>query len=355
MATGAHTAHINQGNLGTLKCVDCHKSTVLNNNTTVIYANNLHVNGSKNVSMKLFNTYTGAYTASLTCRNVYCHSTGQSIPVVSTTPVWNSGALNCDGCHGIEGTTLVAGAPEYANLSSVNRNTFNGHQVSGHVSATTDCVKCHNQTVDATSAILSTGLHINGARNVSFQLGGSYDTVNKRCSNTDIGCHGTTVMRWGGSGSCVDCHQVTTSDVDDYTYNNGTKAVINFYDYTSVGHGKKSTYRYTGRAGANLGCLDCHTASAAHGLTTNPFRLLNADTNALCLSCHTAGISNHDLAHVGQGTWSWTPKCVDCHDPHGDSGGVTAAEKNAAMVQSKVAYTGSDTYGVPSTTSGLPG
>ncbi|MBI5191143.1 MAG: CxxxxCH/CxxCH domain-containing protein [Nitrospirae bacterium] len=355
ITTGAHGTHINQGNLGVSKCVDCHKLTVLNNNTTIQYSTGNHVNQVKTVSMKSFNSYTGFYTASNTCRNAYCHSSGQFVPAFVTTPVWASGSLTCDGCHGAEGATLVAGSPEYANVSTTNRNTFNGHAVSGHVGAATDCIKCHNSTVDAAGAIKAGSLHLDGSRNVSFQLGGSYDSTNKRCSNTDAGCHGTTTMRWGGSGTCSTCHQVTTAEDDDYTYGSLPKATVNFYEYTSVGHGKKGAYRYTGNTGADLACTSCHSMTTPHNAATNPFRLISSATikpsqpNTLCASCHGT-VGNHDFAHVAQGTWSWTPKCVDCHDPHGDNGGVTTTERNGAMVQKQVSYTASNTYGVPGTT-----
>jgi predicted CXXCH cytochrome family protein len=137
--------------------------------------------------------------------------------------------------------------------------------------------------------------------------------------------------------------------VDDYTYNNSTKALVNTAEFNASGHGRSTNYPYTGNAGANKGCTDCHDSGVGHGVSTNPFRLNNADTVALCNSCH-GSVGNHDYAHVGQGTWGFTPKCVDCHDPHGDKGGVTGTDYNGAMIQAKVAYQGSDTYGVPSGT-----
>jgi len=355
MSTGRHTQHINNGNLGVFSCSDCHTRTVQSNNTTIIYANGKHVDFAKTVALKSFNTYTGFYTASNTCRNVYCHSSGQASPNFRTTPSWTAGSLDCDGCHGADGFyTLAAGAPDYENISTADRNSFNGHYVTGHVTSTADCVKCHDQTVDGSQNILATGKHLDGTREVSFQLGGSYS--NKRCSNTDTGCHGTSVMRWGGKGSCIDCHKTTGVETDDFVYNNSTRATINFAEWTSVGHGKKGTYRYTGNPGANKVCEDCHASS--HGFPTNPFRLVSSasirpsEPNTLCLQtgCHDSGIGNHDLAHVAQGSWSWTPKCVDCHDPHGDTGGVTSAEYNGAMVQRAVSYTASSAYGVPGTT-----
>ena len=66
MATGAQTAHINNGtdaNLGNFRCVDCHVNTVMTNNSAINYTNGKHVNGTKDVNIKVLNTYTGAYVS----------------------------------------------------------------------------------------------------------------------------------------------------------------------------------------------------------------------------------------------------------------------------------------------------
>jgi hypothetical protein len=71
--------------------------------------------------------------------------------------------------------------------------------------------------------------------------------------------------------------------------------------------------------------------------------------DTVCQSCHST-TGSHSLANVGQGNWSWTPKCIDCHDPHGDTGGVSTSQYNGAMMQSQVGIAASSTYGVPTTT-----
>jgi predicted CxxxxCH...CXXCH cytochrome family protein len=352
ISSGSHQEHVNVANIGIFGCRDCHSATV--SSDTTISDRSKHVNGTKDVSM----VRGGSINGSNICSNTRCHSTGQAgAPSPVDSPAWGS-TITCDGCHGAEGTSLVDGAPEYANVSTASRTQFNGHWVPGHVSTSADCNKCHSQTVDTNLNIL--GKHLNYTTNVSFALGGTY--ANKRCSGTDASnCHGTSVTpRWGGTLACQDCHLNTGAigtETDDWTYGNGTKATINFSEFTSVGHGRIGAYRYTGNPGANLTCTNCHDPNVQHGTATDPFRLISSatrhpsDPNTICLDCHNGTTAvleaNHDLAHVGQGTWSWTPKCVDCHDPHGDNGGMTTSWYNAAMIQSEPATSGSNTYGAP--------
>ncbi|MBI5696131.1 MAG: CxxxxCH/CxxCH domain-containing protein [Nitrospirae bacterium] len=366
--SGKHTQHVNNAELGSFRCALCHVKTVATN--TVIDGYAKHVDGTRNVNFTTItvSNYTGFYTGTYTCRNNYCHSSGQATPAFRTAAAWNSATVyGCDDCHGSEGTTYVAGAPEYANTSTSNRNSFNGHYVSGHVSAVGDCIDCH-RTVVNNFGNLTTGTvkHINGTIDIVFKGGGSY--ANKRCSGTASSCHGATTPRWGGSLACADCHQVTAAETDNFSYGDATKATVNFYEYTSVGHGKKGTYRYTANAGANLSCTStsdtntvggCHRGVTAHNVTGNPFRLVSSATikptvpNSLCATtCHTSpAVQNHVKAITGgtkYATWFFTPKCVDCHDPHGDNGGNDTAQRNYMMVQSFVNYsTGSNAYGAP--------
>ncbi|MBI5695946.1 MAG: CxxxxCH/CxxCH domain-containing protein [Nitrospirae bacterium] len=375
LTTNKHAVHINAPNLGNLGCADCHKMTVSADTTVSTYAN--HVNGTRNVSFKAFNSYTGGMSGTLTCRNNYCHSSGQATPAFRTTAAWTAATNNgCDDCHGSEGASYVSGAPEYANVTTAGSNANNSHYVTAHVSGTADCFRCHANTVasDGTT-ILSTGKHINGFRNVSFTLGGTYNTGTKTCTNTDAACHGASAMRWGSTATCQTCHQVTAAETDNFNYGDATKGTVNFYEYTSVGHGKKGIYRYTAQAGANLSCESssasntvggCHRASTPHNATGNPFRLVSSATikptvpNSLCATtCHTSpAVQNHVKAITGgtkYTTWFFTPKCVDCHDPHGDSGGNDTTQRNYMMVQSFVNYsTGSNTYGAPYPTATYP-
>jgi len=366
MATGKHTAHVNNvdANLAAFSCVKCHNATVSDDRT--ISDKTMHVNGTPNVVFDSLNP--AASYSSPDCSNVYCHSSGQATPNYRSVS-WSTGTITtCNVCHGADNFYVdVNGSPDYENISTADRNSFNGHYVSGHVSSASDCIKCHNATVDSSGNIKAGSSHLDGGRTVSFALGGSYS--NKRCSGTDAGCHGATTPRWGGTLRCEDCHFNTGaigSETDDYTYNNGTRATINQTEWTTQGHGKASgNYYWTQQPAANLSCTDCHTYSVKHGMSSNPFRLISSATirpsnnSTLCLSCHNGttavAAAHHNSTNVAavypsaNATWTFTPKCVDCHDPHGDTaGGVTPAEYNGAMMQSKVASSGSNAYGVPS-------
>jgi len=358
LVTNSHGEHLSQGNLGVFNCIDCHNVTLSNNST--IGDKSLHVNGQPDVDLA-----SGAINGSKQCQNNYCHSSGQAAgtgtPAYRTTPVWGVGALDCDGCHGAEGATLTAGAPEYANNSTAERNFFNGHWVTGHITSVNDCIKCHNDTVTSTGGIKANSKHLDGSRQVVFELGGTY--ANKRCSGTASGCHSGDTPRWGGSIPCQNCHAdngAIGTEVDDYTFGNapaGT-ATINMNEYNSVGHGLSTASKYTfsNNSGAGLACEDCHDSSVKHNLGSNPFRLSNANPNTLCATCHDATQADHhnQTNTGGNGDWNFTPKCVDCHDPHGDYSDVTG-RVNRLMIQGYVNYsTASSTpYGVPTFTKGV--
>jgi predicted CxxxxCH...CXXCH cytochrome family protein len=360
MASGKHGQHINNADLGKLACINCHDMTVSSDTAISGAGYAVHVNGKRDVSLQaVVGNYTGTYvSASLSCRANYCHSSGQATPNFRTTAAWNSVTnYDCKACHGADaGFATKFGEPNYANLSTATRNTFNGHQVPGHVTSINDCIHCHLHTVNSFGGMTTgTVAHINGTRNVVFQTaGGSYDAVNKQCTN--VSCHLGVTLRWGGVGRCEDCHRVTTADVDDYVYGGASaKAVVNYQQYTSVGHGKKiGNYRYSNNTPANLGCTACHKASVAHNTASNPFRLTTS-IGSICIACHPAtSQKNHimnNMVNNSVTTWNFTPKCVDCHDPHGDNGGVTPGQMNYAMIQSYVNYSStSDTYGKPSVT-----
>jgi len=361
MASNKHGQHVNDGNLGNFTCDECHNDTVKFTPVTSITDKTFHVNGDKDVAFDATNP-SGGYDGTWTCTNVYCHSSGQATPTYRTVDDWNSAVTyNCDSCHGSEGGVLVAGAPEYANNSTASRNEFNGHDISAHVSAATDCIDCHNDTVTAAGLIKTSSKHLDTNRDVVFLNGGTY--ADKRCSGTDTACHGSNTPRWGGSLACADCHADTGAlgtEVDDYTFGNapaGT-ATINMNEYNSVGHGLStaSKYAFSNNSGAGLACEDCHNPSVQHDTATNPFRLNNADVNAFCATCHDATqADHHSKANTGgDGDWNFTPKCVDCHDPHGDYSDVTG-RVNRYMIQGYVNYsTASSTpYGVPTFTKGV--
>jgi predicted CxxxxCH...CXXCH cytochrome family protein len=351
-----HGAHLTNY-ASRIGCTNCHNETAASNTTLQPTIPSLHVNGKKNIYFytSFFNMtglsengngYWGAWQNSPVdgfC-TVICHSDGNG-GNPNRFPNWSTVSYGCGSCHGAKGT-LTSGSHN----THVNVNNFG-------------CGYCHANTSSSTTAdnptINATGYstyHVNGAKDVALATG-TWNSGPLTCSNTGGGCHGSgDSPPWGTVATCIDCHGVTSAEQDDFTYGNAVQATINTTEYTTSGHGRTTAYPYTGNAGANLACESCHSASVAHDTATNPFRLMSSATikpsqpDTLCLSCHSAAAADHDYAHVLQGTWTWTPKCVDCHDPHGDTAGVSTTEYNGAMIQREVSYTASNTYGVPGTT-----
>jgi len=265
-----------------------------------------------------------------------CHKTNGFDGITSGLLANHNGSKHANGptvcldCHTTHGTRNIMLIKNKINGKDINFKNFSGANSMGMDTGSSVCEACHTNT----------NYHLS-----SNAVGGQGHNTSNSC----IKCHSHATGFSAGGGSCRDCHATTDADVDDYTYGNGTKALINSDEYDNAGHGRSTAYPYTGNTGANLDCTDCHTTTVGHNNAANPFRLINADTVALCNSCH-ASLGNHDFVHVDQGTWNWTPKCIDCHDPHGDKGGITTTEYNGAMMQGNLAYQGSSAYGVPSAT-----
>ncbi|MDF1527424.1 MAG: hypothetical protein P1S59_14440 [bacterium] len=207
--------------------------------------------------------------------------------------------------------------------------------------------------------------HINGTVDVAAQAsaysgtvtvgdGGLYGTCDSGA------CHDAAVdPAWNATPSllgCSDCHY-NTLDVNSFNGQDETASAVATgtasSEWTGRGHGAKS-----------IACLDCHAMSQAHDFTAalsnaNAFRLTTGFTctdNAA--NCHdgnptasVATVVNHSktaMSIAGYNTqvdsWSITPKCVDCHDPHGDA-------SNLKMIQTDLWDNGSSTM---STTVGVP-
>ena len=156
-------------------------------------------------------------------------------------------------------------------------------------------------------------------------------------------CHGGVSVAWAnGTITCDGCHSTTTNtkmgvvDVNNWTWDGTTQSKVSDQaggEYAMRGHGK-TTPATT--------CAQCHDSAVAHDLTmagANPFRL-QGGAGFSCANntanCHdgapTASVTtvvDHTSANMVTagytpqvGAWSYTPKCVDCHDPHGDGSNV---------------------------------
>jgi hypothetical protein len=235
-----------------------------------------------------------------------------------------------------------------------------------------------------------------------------FDSGKKRCFKS---CHGSFTEleelfapQWGGSRAspsqdgCFFCHggiEDSNEPRPMQTADNWPN-IIDKFQYENNGHGNITTYA-GGNTGASFnyyekdrtapGCYSmsylsdtptsgCHYAGDANGvgapkhyptkLNNDPYRLgatFASDTNGLCLYCHgPSGIGStvkavtHSKASTGSRLTTWSdewgtamnpPKCVDCHDPHGDD--------NAYMVKNEISRDfGSTDYGSPSTGGNAP-
>ncbi len=221
--------------------------------------------------------------------------------------------------------------------------------------------------------------------------------LNKRCN---VSCHGTGKPilerpQWGGSSAgCFSCHngvEQTYKPQIDYGLPGNPNPVDN-NEYLTSGHGRSSgVYPGDNNAPANFGnystapadCYYCHSQNAAHGTkdANDPFRLgagsdtagqkgyvkgaFADNTDALCLGCHgvpnganpqgakearTQNMLTHARGITGMKYASWpvTPwKCVDCHDPHGDTNWKMVRSAVNAPTSSSDSQAGSNSYGSP--------
>jgi predicted CxxxxCH...CXXCH cytochrome family protein len=383
MATQAHGAHVNNAAyLGTnFGCVTCH-DTVTDDTTISAVKIGQHVNAVVEVPGTSYADGTADGVANGSCGTNYCHSNGTETPDYESI-AWNSTLANdCLGCHGAEASpafTAVYGEPNYTSSTATDdtRNSHRAHVTGTAATAKTQCVDCHESTMNAAGALVAAGTHLNNGVEVTAGAGkkiGTYAAAGETCSN--ISCHGGNSAQWGGAPlKCSDCH-TGGSDTDSFAF--GTAGIISSVDWTASGHGQTTfggnTFPTTA---AGTPCLYCHDGAVSHGIAGNPFRLRGVTgasgaitagnysaaaattANQVCLNCHAPAGANGvdpdgavvtnplltstkkiDTAHGGSkhgGANTGGMRCWDCHDPHGDG--------NIRMIGSKVVKTATDNHG----------
>jgi predicted CxxxxCH...CXXCH cytochrome family protein len=416
MSTNAHSSHLNDGAKNRIgrnfQCRECHSATASSTTDWQLTSTTYHVNqqvnikfyGAANLNRDTDNpTYQGLPTtvasgASVTtgvgnnqCSNVYCHSLGNidfttknviTAGVYSfSTPTWGGAALTCDACHGDKAGKAY---PVYASGGSGAENSHVAHVATNGYT----CNLCHVTTTAsttitaATMTIVPNGTHLNRVEDVAFATyfsrTGAYNGANKTCSATY--CHGSGTPQWGNAAAvtCGSCH-LGASDTNDFTYNNGSLAVISQMEWTTSGHGRTGTpYSVTNNTAANLPtaagtgdpCLYCHDDNAGHQNTPNFFRLRSfasgTNGNQVCWNCHgtgSAGVNPQsgtsttvtaatkvDKYHYGgqhASTLNGGQFCWDCHEPHGDR--TAGALGPIAMIQSRPAMSSDPITGKPAT------
>ncbi|MDF1527284.1 MAG: hypothetical protein P1S59_13665, partial [bacterium] len=255
--------------------------------------------------------------------------------------IWGDVIPNCTECHSATVTTQV----------TESHNEHLAHP-------TVDCTDCHA----ATSATSMGGQSTHIDQFVTLSAGGASYGGGVSVGDTNFGtcdsgaCHDAAVdIAWDATPTnCTDCHY-NTLEVNNFNGRDETASVIASAQYTGQGHGMANT--------PDKGCLDCHAMSTGHdfsaalNVSSNPFRLGTTGApyagtpDVFCMSssagCHASAPAADVVSHTDENmtaakrTWpSWDPKCVDCHDPHGDAA-------NLSMIQSDLFDAGSTTNGVP--------
>jgi predicted CxxxxCH...CXXCH cytochrome family protein len=332
-------------------CVECHASTVSNNQTIGNPAN--HGNGLIN--------YSGVKAGKITvvnsgkCNNNYCHSTGQKADVATfwnmTAANWYSGRkLDCTGCHGNAQNAdfaPVAGVPNYPNggVGSPTANSHNKHVTTLSITDTKGCAKCHAKTVDSGAANKLrdySSSHLNRTINVNIQAayGGTFNGTagNKTCDN--VYCHSNgaggaalKTAQWGDTLSCSGCHAFPP------IYTNGSPKA-NSHDKHNINcgycHAATTTDAgtITGKlvsCGLNQPCISTnvfydspiidvskHVNGSYDVVAGNDasFTYSYAENGGTCstISCHNDGTAvATSVVNNLPATWGTTTNCSGCH------------------------------------------
>jgi predicted CxxxxCH...CXXCH cytochrome family protein len=353
--TGSHTRHAasGAGNLG-LACSTCHPNVT----------DGSHVNGSVAWSLDVSNPqmgsaaqYRGAPSGSTgtlapsasygACSTTYCHGAG--------TPVWGTVNTNtdCTWCHG---GNAASSAPMTKDRHGAHMNQ------SALLGSNYGCAQCHSTTVSPGNDRAITGaVHVNGTRDVSMLLGGTWDPAAKNCftvychsngkgtyanppawtSATTLGCngcHGTSNPQGapdyasGAPGSasanshgkhvlssgiaCGECHYLTTRTStairSDVVPSRHTNTVTSDVFFNLSGNSKSAVYT-PGNGNRSCSATYCHgTNTPQWGRSTMP---------ADCTGCHggaagsAAPISTgKHAAHLNNAVVLGTNfGCTDCH------------------------------------------
>ncbi len=311
LASGKHTAHINNGNLGAFGCVECHAKTV--SSDTVIGTPAMHLNNIMNYSGAKAGK-SSTYAAG-NCSATYCHTDGKGTAKSMAANLWTGATtLDCKGCHGSDASpafTSVAGEPNYTNAGA-NLAKSNSHQK--HTTAgASSCVSCHGTTVDAAGAILAGGIHIDKA--ITVVQGGTATLTygaNKTCSTSS--CHsgggivsGVAAAQWGATLDCAGCH--------------GNKA-----NAATKLSGAHNSHLNSASTGGNFSCVDCHantvssdtviSNTANHMNSLKNFSGAKAGKNVTCATiyCHSNGRGSFAVIP----TWT-SGTNLDCNGCHGSA------------------------------------
>jgi predicted CxxxxCH...CXXCH cytochrome family protein len=326
--TGKHRSHMN--NMSTLgkgnnqKCAECHAKTVSLASNLVITNSANHINSYKDYSGTNAGGSANYSSATGVCSTVYCHSSGQALPVyrnMTGSKAWGGTAkFGCNGCHGRDAGALWdsgIGAPNYANHSTVSTaNSHEKHVVLNGMADTRGCAKCHRKTVDmgvASKLRNYSTLHQNRQRDVVFSIYGTYSSNTKTCTTY---CHSNVQSPGGASAATVYSKPAWGSDNGNMTCASCHKDMSTLAETAENlqlgSHRRHTVYNNTtgGAAGAGYSCTLCHgsgyTAATVVGPTHSDGNINIAFTDKGTGTTYSQGLNS--LPANGYGTCS-TNKC----------------------------------------------
>jgi predicted CxxxxCH...CXXCH cytochrome family protein len=164
---GAHRQHLAGSTWrAATTCVDCHAVP-----ETVDAPGHLDGDNVAEQTFGLRNPEATYDPATNRCDNLYCHGNGWNSLGSAT---WtDQQPLDCESCH-------ESGGQGGATMSGDHRR---------HLGEGVDCADCHSRVVDGARTVIGPALHVDGARDVVFAEGGTWDPAQQRCTN--LACHGS--------------------------------------------------------------------------------------------------------------------------------------------------------------------
>jgi len=280
------------------------------------------------------------------CSDISCHSDGNFDGTVSyNNPLWSTGSLGCDGCHGSGGNAY----PTYANGGvGVDSNTHGAHMSMLGVS----CGDCHGETTTDGFTIDGTvpSQHVNGAVEVVLSSG-SY--AGETCSSqychslgqpalvpgTNIdplpGAYGVspgsiyTDVTWGDTAiGCNGCHGKSRGDGRP-DYSGGTKGTATANSHLAVTHQlincQKCHWDTTNDGTSITGTLHTNaTIDVTFNGTWDPLAEYNTQATPLtCIQVTNTGTAVGGCHIAESPQWGDTAGCTTCHGyPPVDAAGL---------------------------------
>ncbi|MFO0729173.1 MAG: hypothetical protein U1E65_35670 [Myxococcota bacterium] len=163
----AHTEHTTVKNHAAWDCNQCHTkpSDVLSTNH--IFDDS---HGVADVDFSGGLSSAGQYNGNGSCASLYCHGNGRGN---NGSYDHTMGEPNCSGCHPGPGSSITA----YLRMSG---------QHARHMNEGYTCTDCHGDTVDSAGTITNPDLHVNGSKEVVFNVA-NFTFSGTTCTGN---CHG---------------------------------------------------------------------------------------------------------------------------------------------------------------------